>query len=99
MIFSSLLFLFRFLPAILIVYYFVPKKFRNFILLLFSLIFYAWGEPIYIILMLGSILVSYTGGILIDSFKQKNKEKEAKTTFIVFSIISLSLLVFFKYHF
>lgn len=97
MIFSSLLFLFRFLPAILIVYYFVPRKFRNFILLLFSLIFYAWGEPIYIILMLGSILVSYTGGILIDSFKQKNKEKEAKTTFIVFSIISLSLLVFFKY--
>ena len=71
MIFSSLLFLFRFLPAVLITYYLVPKKFRNLVLLLFSLVFYAWGEPIYILLMLTSILVSYTGGIVVAA---KNAE-------------------------
>lgn len=64
MIFSSLLFLFRFLPAVLIVYYIVPPALRNLVLLLFSLLFYAWGEPVYIILMIVSILVSYTGGSL-----------------------------------
>ena len=73
MVFSSLLFLFRFLPAVLLVYYIVPRRWRNLILLLFSLVFYAWGEPIYIILMLVSILVSYTGGILVDRFKRAEK--------------------------
>lgn len=97
MIFSSLLFLFRFLPIILIVYYIMPRKYRNLILLLFSLIFYAWGEPVYIILMLISILVSYTGGILIDTFKRKKKEKEAKVVLVISSVISLSFLAFFKY--
>ena len=66
MIFSSLLFLFRFLPAVLLAYCIAPRPLRNLVLLLFSLIFYAWGEPVYILLMLVSILISYTGGILID---------------------------------
>ena len=52
MVFSSLLFLFRFLPAVLILYYIAPRKLRNVILLLFSLFFYAWGEPKYVFLML-----------------------------------------------
>ena len=68
MVFSSLLFLFRFLPAVLILYFLAPRRWRNLVLLLFSLAFYAWGEPVYIILMLVSILVSYTGGILVDRF-------------------------------
>lgn len=97
MVFSSLLFLFRFLPAILIVYYIVPRPCRNLVLLLFSLAFYAWGEPVYIVLMLASILVSYTGGILIDRFKQAEKKKAAKAALIVSSVLSLSLLAFFKY--
>lgn len=97
MVFSSLLFLFRFLPAILIVYYIVPHPWRNRVLFLFSLVFYAWGEPVYIVLMLTSILISYTGGILVDRFKRAEKKKAAKATLIVSSVLSLSLLAFFKY--
>ena len=59
MVFSSLLFLFRFLPIILLIYFIVPRRFRNFILFVGSLIFYAWGEPIVVFLMILSILVHY----------------------------------------
>lgn len=97
MVFSSLLFLFRFLPAVLVVYYLAPRSLRNLALLLFSLLFYAWGEPVYIILMLVSILVSYTGGIMVDRMKQKNREKGAKFALVASSVVSLSLLGFFKY--
>ena len=97
MVFSSLLFLFRFLPAVLLAYYMVPRPLRNFVLLLFSLIFYAWGEPVYIFLMLTSIFISYTGGILIDRFRKAGKMKAAKTILIVSAVASLSLLAFFKY--
>ena len=97
MIFSSLLFLFRFLPAVLIVYYIVPPALRNLVLLLFSLLFYAWGEPVYIILMIVSILVSYTGGIIVDSQKKRGNQAAAKIALIISSVISLSLLGFFKY--
>lgn len=97
MIFSSLLFLFRFLPAILICYYFAPRSMRNLILFLFSLVFYAWGEPIYIVLMLLSILVSYFGGIIVDRMKRQGRAGAAKAALTVSSIISLSLLGFFKY--
>lgn len=97
MVFSSLLFLFRFLPAILLVYYIVPHRFRNLVLLIFSLAFYAWGEPIYIILMLASILISYTGGILVHRFKQTEKRNAARATLILSCAAGLSLLAFFKY--
>lgn len=97
MIFSSLLFLFRFLPAVLLIYYIAPRPLRNLVLFLFSLIFYAWGEPVYIVLMLVSILVSYTGGIVVDRMKRQEKERGAKAALIVSSVISLSLLGFFKY--
>ncbi|MDO4322637.1 MAG: MBOAT family O-acyltransferase [Lachnospiraceae bacterium] len=97
MVFSSLLFLFRFLPAVLAVYYIVPRSLRNLVLLLFSLVFYAWGEPVYIVLMLVSILVSYTGGIAVDSRKRRGDERGAKIALILSSVVSLSLLGFFKY--
>lgn len=97
MVFSSLLFLFRFLPAVLLVYYIVPRALRNFVLLLFSLIFYAWGEPIYILLMLASILIAYTAGILMERFRKAEKRKAAKITLIISCAASLLLLVFFKY--
>lgn len=97
MIFSSLLFLFRFLPAVLVCYYVVPRSLRNLVLFLFSLLFYAWGEPVYIVLMLVSILVSYTGGIVVDRLKRQGRPRAAKTALIVSSVISLSLLGFFKY--
>ena len=78
MVFSSLLFLFRFLPAVLVVYFLVPRRFRNLVLFLFSLLFYAWGEPVYIVLMLVSILVSYTGGIVVDRMKKSGRAGAAK---------------------
>ena len=97
MIFSSLLFLFRFLPAVLLAYYIAPRPLRNLVLLLFSLIFYAWGEPVYIFLMLVSILISYTGGILVDKWKQIGKTAAAKITLVISCTASLALLGFFKY--
>lgn len=97
MIFSSLLFLFRFLPAVLVLYYLAPCPLRNLVLLLCSLVFYAWGEPVYIILMIVSILVSYTGGILVDRFKTQGKRRAARAALLGSSVVSLSLLGFFKY--
>ena len=93
MLFSSLTFLFGFLP-ILLVFYFVIKnrKYRNIILLLFSLLFYAWGEPKYIILMLLTILVAYIFGILIG---KDNKYK--KIYLIICIVIMIANLVIFKY--
>ena len=63
MLFSSLVFLFTFLPITLLVYYLVPRKVKNVVLLIASLIFYAWGEPVYIFLMLISILFNYFCGM------------------------------------
>lgn len=97
MIFSSLLFLFRFLPAVLLTYYIAPRSWRNLVLFLFSLVFYAWGEPVYIVLMLVSILVSYTGGIAVDKLKKEGRDGGARAALIISSVISLSLLGFFKY--
>lgn len=97
MIFSSLLFLFRFFPAVLICYYLVPRGLRNLVLFLFSLLFYAWGEPVYIILMMISILISYIGGIIVDRMKVQGRQKGARAAVVLSSILSLSLLGFFKY--
>ena len=97
MVFSSLLFLFRFLPVVLLIYYVVPHRWRNLVLFLSSLIFYAWGEPVYIILMMVSVLVSYTGGILIERFRQEGNNRKAKAAMVVCVAVSLALLAFFKY--
>ncbi|MCC8051127.1 MAG: MBOAT family protein [Clostridiales bacterium] len=97
MVFSSLLFLFRFLPAVLLCYYLVPRPLRNFVLFLFSMIFYAWGEPVYILLMIVSILVSYAGGIAVDAMKRADRPAAARNVLILSLAASLSLLAFFKY--
>jgi len=74
MVFSSLLFLFRFLPAVLLCYYLVPRRARNFVLFLFSLIFYAWGEPVYIILhLLRSFLILHIPPHLMFPLRTGNK--------------------------
>lgn len=98
MVFSSLLFLFRYLPIVLILYFICPKKFRNFLLFVVSLIFYAWGEPIYVTLMLFSTLVDYTHGLLVERFKAKGDIRAAKWTVASSMIINLALLGFFKYY-
>ena len=95
MIFSSLLFLFIFLPVFLLIYYLVPFKFKNFILLVFSLLFYSWGEPIYITLLIFSSIVDYFNGILITKYEGNRKKQRI---FLILSIIvNLSLLGVFKY--
>ena len=94
MVFSSIPFLFFFFPACLVLYYLVPFKVKNIILLLFSLIFYSWGEPIYIVLMLFSSLVNYLTGIFIEKSKS---DKVQKLILALCVIINLGLLGFFKY--
>lgn len=92
MVFSSITFLFYFLPITLALYYLLPKKCRNYVLLIASLIFYAFGEPTYIILMIFSIIFTYIYGILIDRYREKSK------IFLVLAICtSIGLLIYFKY--
>lgn len=94
MVFSSILFLFRFLPIFFICYFLVPGRMKNFILLLGSLFFYAWGEPVYILLMLFSTVSDYIHGILIDKFRGK----KASVCLLISSVcINLGLLGFYKY--
>ncbi len=90
MLFTSISFLYYFLPIVLILYFVLPKKLRNTVLLLASLFFYYYGEPKYIYLMLAEILVAYVGALLIDKFKKKS-------IFIVTVAIHILLLGIFKY--
>ncbi|MBQ9598466.1 MAG: MBOAT family protein [Clostridia bacterium] len=92
MYFSSLLFLFIFLPAVLAVYYILPKRFRNAFLLLANLVFYGWGEPVFIIVMLISVAVNYVCALLIEK-----KPQRKKPYLIISLVISLGLLAVFKY--
>ena len=95
MVFSSLPFLFFFLPATLILYFLMPQKGKNAVLLLVSLLFYGYGEPVYILLMIGSILLNYVSGLLLGKFD--GSEKKRKAVLVVCVILNLSLLGFFKY--
>lgn len=99
MLFSSLTFLFAFLPTLILLYFVVRKtKVRNAILLIFSLLFYAWGEPKYIILMLLVIVCSYVFGLLIDYFS-KNKNLKLKKLFFILSLVfTIGNLFMFKYY-
>ena len=96
MVFSSILFMFVYLPIVLAVYYIVPRKWRNPWLFLVNLVFYGWGEPVYILLMLFSILVNYISGIFVEKYRSENKSK-AKTVLIINIVINLAMLMFFKY--
>ncbi len=97
MVFSSTVFLFLFLPLVLIIYYnpiFKSKKFKNMFLLLSSLFFYAWGEPIFIFLMITSIVVNWIIALEID----KNTKKKERKRYVILAIIyNIGLLFVFKY--
>jgi alginate O-acetyltransferase complex protein AlgI len=94
MVFSSVMFLFRYLPIFFLIYFLVPGRGKNVILFLGSLIFYAWGEPVYVVLMLFSTVVDYVNGRLIGRFRGRAQAK----FFLVFSVvINLFILCFFKY--
>lgn len=96
MLFSSTTFIFMFLTLLLILYFPIKNiKYRNIILLIFSLIFYSWGEPKYIFLMLLTVLIAYMFGLLIDKYR---KDKKKSKLFLVISVILILLNLFiFKY--
>lgn len=94
MVFSSISFLYYFLPILLLIYFLVPSKFRNLVLLIFSLIFYFYGEPKYIWILILSCAINYIFGLLIE----KNLDKKRAKTYLVLSVIvNLGLLCYFKY--
>lgn len=97
MVFSSLVFLCAFLPVVLALYAICPGKFRNFLLAVVSLLFYAWGEPIYILIMLFSTIFDYTNGRLIGYFDSQNKIIQKKWILLISVIGNLGILFFFKY--
>ncbi len=95
MVFSSTIFLCVYLPLVLLGYYICPKKGRNLFLLIVSLVFYAWGEPKYVFLMIFSILVNYIFGRLMD--KNRGRQKRMKLLLVLSVVIDLGLLSVFKY--
>lgn len=101
MVFSSIVFLTRFLPLVLIVYFLVPgcmkNTWRNLVLFVFSLAFYAWGEPVYIWLMLFSTIVDYVNGGIAGYFMNRQRRGIAKIFVGLSVVINLSLLALFKY--
>ncbi|ACT04673.1 MBOAT family O-acyltransferase [Paenibacillus sp. JDR-2] len=95
MVFSSLLFLFIFLPAVFLLYWLSPRRGKNLILFLASLVFYAWGEPVYIVIMLISTVTDYSFGLLLS--KPEWGPKRRKGIVVASVIVNLALLSYFKY--
>ena len=94
MLFSSIPFLYYFLPAVLLLYFLSPKKLRNTTLFFSSLVFYAWGEPIYVFLMLGTIACGYFFALGIEKYR---KRTASRVLLVLSVIVSLSSLLYFKY--
>lgn len=94
MLFSSITFLYYFLPLVLLVYFISPHSLKNAVLLIASLVFYAWGEPLYVFLLIGTIAVGYVFGLLIDRFRG---DKRSRLMLIGSIVVIVGLLFFFKY--
>lgn len=94
MVFSSTIFLWVFLPLVLVIYFITDKKYKNYILLISSIIFYSWGEPRYIVWILLSILVNYIFGLLIEYIKNNSFRK---ITLVLSIVVNLCFLGYFKY--
>ena len=98
MLFSSSIFLFNFLPITLFIYFVLlrnTKKIKNYFLLLMSLIFYAWGEPKFIVMLIFSIIINWFWGLLID--KNSENKKRCKLLITLTLISNLTILLIFKY--
>ncbi|MGF7060201.1 MBOAT family O-acyltransferase [Brassicibacter mesophilus] len=96
MVFSSLIFIVMFLPVTIFIYYISPRFLRNLVFLAASLVFYAWGEPVYILIMVFSTVFDYTNGMLIDKYRQR--KKIARAVLINSVVVNLGILCFFKYY-
>src|SRR5690242_14119632 len=94
MVFSSSLFLFYFLPLFLLVYFISPTKFKNSVILLFSICFYMWGAPRFIFVILGSIIVDF---ILSKKIYYSENQKLRKRWLIFSVVLNVSILLYFKY--
>ena len=94
MLFSSITFLYCFLPCVLLVYFVVPDRMKNLVLLLASLFFYGWGEPKYLVFMLASVTQSYIAALLVERFRGT---RIAKLALAVSAVASLGLLAYCKY--
>lgn len=94
MLFSSISFLYYFLPCVLILYFLSPRRAKNAVLLVSSLVFYGWGEPVYLFLMLASIAAAYLSGLFCEKYKGT---KRAKTALTIGVAVDLGFLVYFKY--
>ena len=92
MLFSSMTFIFIFLPLVCITYFLARNDIHNFLLLIASIVFYAWGEPNYLVIMLSTILINYWGARFLDTHRQK-----AKLILTVTILLDLSFLFYFKY--
>ena len=97
MVFSTPLFLFYFLTIVLLVYYLIPLRFRNGVLMLASLFFYYWGEQGYTVIMLLSTGIDYTHGLLVQRFKERGQDRYARLTVASSVFFNLAILFFFKY--
>ena len=95
MVFSSILFLFRFFPAAILIYFVVPRKMKNLAIFLLSLFFYSWGEPKYFPIMIASVLVDYFVGQGIQRFG--HNRAICKWLLVVSMVFNLGMLGFFKY--
>ena len=93
MVFSSLLFLFFYLPVTLAVYYLCPSRWRNLWLFIVNLVFYGWGEPVYVLLMVLSIAVNYAAGFLVEKHRERGRRILSLN-----AVVNLGLLFFFKYY-
>ena len=94
MLFSSIPFLYYFLPLVLLVYLIAPKKLKNTVLFVSSLVFYGWGEPIYVFLMIATVALGYVFGLLIEKYREKPISKLFLVLSVVFPLLSLG---YFKY--
>ena len=97
MVFSSFVFLLAFLPLTLGIYYLAPKRAKNAVLFLASLVFYAWGEPIYILIMLFSTVFDYCNGLALERLEKKNNQNGRRAVLILSVVVNIGLLCFFKY--
>ena len=95
MVFSSLVFLFAYLPITLLAYYLVPRQGRNIFLFIINLVFYGWGEPMLVLLMVFNIFFNYIGGFLVDRYRQDKKKK--KLFLILTCVLDIGILAVFKY--
>ena len=95
MVFSSLIFLFMYLPVTLLIYYIVPRKARNLFLFFINLVFYGWDKPPLVLLMLVSVVINYAGGYFVG--KAKPDKNKAKIPLVITVILDIGILGFFKY--